>query len=141
MLDLKGKTVTICCFGSFDIIHPGHIAYLTEASLRGNRLVVVVTPDKAIQRYKGHTPVFSQQERMRIVSALRVVDRVILGDVDESWNVLKKITSDIIFLGYDQQRAKQSLCASKVYHSLGSPPIMIARAYRPKRYHSTILKS
>ena len=66
--------------GCFDIIHAGHVAYLEQARKLGDRLVVGVSSDELNLRKKGREPVFSQDERLQIIGALRSVDAVFLEE-------------------------------------------------------------
>ena len=67
-------------FGTFDVMHVGHIRVLNRANALGNRLVVGVSSDELNFRKKGKLPVFSQDERLEIVASLRVVDEVFLEE-------------------------------------------------------------
>lgn len=131
----------MCAFGTFDSIHPGHIAYLHFAKTFGNALVVVVTRDDVAKVRKGTMPRMTEKDRAAIVAELRSVDSVIFGDYDDSWNILLTVRPDIICFGYDQHDAKQSLEMSPAYTALGSPSIIIASAFNPQQFHSRILKT
>ncbi len=87
--------------GVFDIIHIGHLYTLEQAKKYGDRLVVVVASDKHIIK-KGRRPIHTQKYRAKIVSALKPVDRVVLGGNDPA-KVLSKIKPDVIVYGYDQE--------------------------------------
>ena len=138
---MRKNIKTICAFGSFDILHPGHIAYVKQAAALASRVVAVVTPDDAFLKYKGKKPLFDQSERLQIVAELRTVDDAVLGDADGSWNIIRQLAPALILLGYDQANAKKSLLASQAYRDCGSPKILVARAFRKKKYQSSVLKS
>ncbi|MEK7122701.1 MAG: adenylyltransferase/cytidyltransferase family protein [Patescibacteria group bacterium] len=129
----------MCAFGTFDVIHPGHIAYLMSAKRLGDELVVVVTRDEVVKRRKGRVAVCTEKDRRAMVSSLRMVDKVILGDRDDSWRVLTKVKPSIIFLGYDQKKTLESLVQSPPYRSLSSPLIRLAKSYKPMALHSSLL--
>lgn len=131
------KRDVVCAFGTFDIIHPGHIRYLQNAANQGKTLIVVVTADSAVQRRKGHAPLFNERERMAMVAAVRGVAATVLGDRTDTWNVLARVSPDVICLGYDQKEARRSLVGSRVYADMGTPPVVLSAAYRPSRYHSS----
>jgi FAD synthetase len=92
--------------GKFDILHLGHLAYLEQAKeLAGDdgELVVVIALDKTIERERGAPPVFPQEQRRRLVEALEMVDRAVLGlDTSDHSEVVLQIRPDVIALGYDQ---------------------------------------
>ncbi len=93
-------------FGSFDIIHPGHLHYLKKASRYG-RLIVVVSRDSSIRKIKGFGPAMDERARREIVGSLKFVDRALLGNRMSKWNdiyeILKGIKPSVIVLGYDQK--------------------------------------
>ena len=62
---------TVITFGTFDVLHVGHIRVLRRAAEFGDRLVVGVSSDALNLSKKGRPPVFSQAERLEIVSCLR----------------------------------------------------------------------
>lgn len=100
------KEKTAIAFGSFDIIHPGHIRYLKGAARYG-KLTVVVARDRSIRLLKGADPVMGELARTEIVGAIRFVDRAVLGRRIGRWNdiykVLLRFRPDAIVLGYDQK--------------------------------------
>ena len=65
--------------GCFDILHPGHIIFLQKAKKEGDILLVLLESDEKKRRLKGQgRPVHTQKERAKVLSALRVVDYIIL---------------------------------------------------------------
>ncbi|MEM1526895.1 MAG: DUF357 domain-containing protein [Ignisphaera sp.] len=97
------KTETIVfAAGSFDIIHPGHIEFLRWAASLGDKLVVVVSRDKNYRYFKGYDPVFSENERLKIVESIKYVYRAILGSDKDLFEVVKSVKPSVIALGYDQ---------------------------------------
>ena len=73
-------STTVMTFGTFDVLHVGHLRILEKSAALGSRLVVGVSSDELNISKKGRAPVFPQQERMRIVAALRCVDEVLLEE-------------------------------------------------------------
>ncbi len=104
---------TVLATGVFDILHPGHLRFLEESKRRGGpgaRLVVVVARDGTVLRRKGRKPILSENERLEIVSALRVVDKAILGHKHlDLIGVLREIRPAIVSVGYDQNDIKSSV--------------------------------
>ncbi|MHA1135440.1 MAG: adenylyltransferase/cytidyltransferase family protein [Candidatus Thorarchaeota archaeon] len=92
--------------GKFDILHLGHLAYLEQAKALcgdGGELIVIIALDKTIERERGAPPVFPQEQRRRLVEALRFVDRAIIGiDTEDHTEIVIQTKPDIIALGYDQ---------------------------------------
>jgi rfaE bifunctional protein nucleotidyltransferase chain/domain len=65
--------------GVFDILHVGHLRYLTEARALGEALLVAVNADSSVRQFKGDLrPIVSEDERMELLDALRIVDYVTL---------------------------------------------------------------
>ncbi len=97
---------TVLAFGSFDVIHPGHIRYLKGASRYG-QLIVVVARDRSMEMLKGKTPLMDERSRVEIVGSLRFVWKAVLGGRIRKWNdiykTLLKFRPDVIALGYDQK--------------------------------------
>lgn len=93
---------TVLTFGTFDVFHVGHLRVLQRAAEQGDRLVVGVSADALNERKKGRVPVFSQAERLAIVSALKVVDEVF---VEESLELKREYLlahgADVLVMGDD----------------------------------------
>ena len=102
---MPGKRVLAA--GKFDILHLGHLAYLSQAKrLAGEdgELVVVIALDKTIEKQRGAPPVFPQEQRRRLVESLGAVNRAVLGyDNEDQSLIVHDIKPDIVALGYDQK--------------------------------------
>jgi len=95
----KGKIVLTG--GCFDILHIGHVRFLSEAKRMGDYLVVLLESDKRVKKLKGkNRPVFIQKERAEMLSALESVDLIVLLPTIENdsdyLNLVMKIKPDII---------------------------------------------
>lgn len=86
--------------GTFDIIHPGHIRFLEEAKKLGDELIVIVAREKNV-RHKPK-PVIPEEQRRRVVEAIKFVDKAILGDENDIFKPIMELKPDVIVLGYDQ---------------------------------------
>lgn len=93
--------VRVMATGVFDLLHPGHIQYLSEAKKLGDELVVVVARDTTAERFK-HRPILPEAQRLQMVAALKPVDRAMLGNEGNIYEILTEIRPDVIALGYDQ---------------------------------------
>lgn len=71
-----GQTI-VHCHGTFDLIHPGHIAHFEEAKALGDVLVVTITGEKFVNKGPGR-PYFNDQLRSRWLAALACVDHVVV---------------------------------------------------------------
>lgn len=68
----------IICSGFANPLHSGHVQYLEEARRLGDRLVMIVNSDRQVE-IKGSTPFMDQEERLKIVQALRCVDLAVIS--------------------------------------------------------------
>jgi choline-phosphate cytidylyltransferase len=73
-------TTTVITFGTFDILHVGHLRVIDRARALGDRLAVGVSSDALNMSKKGRDPVFAQADRLQIVGALAAVDEVFLEE-------------------------------------------------------------
>ncbi|WP_412542996.1 adenylyltransferase/cytidyltransferase family protein [Longispora sp. K20-0274] len=71
---------TVITFGTFDVLHVGHVRLLARARALGSRLVVGVSSDQLNLQKKGRLPVFPQEERLEILASLGAVDEVFLEE-------------------------------------------------------------
>lgn len=92
----------VLVFGTFDILHPGHIHMLREAKEYGDYLVVTVARDLTVCEVKGKASKFDEQTRVAAIQALQIADRVRLGCIDDKYQVIKEEDPDVVALGYDQ---------------------------------------
>ncbi len=93
--------VRVMATGVFDLLHPGHLHFLTEAKKLGDELVVVVARDQTARRLK-HEPYVPEVVRREMVEALKPVDRAILGSQTDIYQTVVDVRPDIIALGYNQ---------------------------------------
>jgi D-beta-D-heptose 7-phosphate kinase/D-beta-D-heptose 1-phosphate adenosyltransferase len=100
-LKREGKKV-VFTNGVFDIVHRGHVEYLTKAKALGDILLVGINTDDSVHRLKGpHRPVVSQDDRAFVLAALRAVDYVCLFDEDTPYNLIKAVVPDVLVKGSD----------------------------------------
>jgi glycerol-3-phosphate cytidylyltransferase len=93
---------TVITFGTFDVFHVGHLRVIERAAALGDRLVVGVSADALNQRKKGRAPVFSQEERMEIVAALRAVDAVFVEEsLEQKRDYILEQGADVLVMGDD----------------------------------------
>ena len=98
---IDGKFKTVLTYGTFDLLHYGHLEILRRASLLGDKLIVGVSTDK-FNDIKGKTCVLQYQKRKELLESLDYVDKVIPED---NWD--QKVTDiqdndiDIFVMGDD----------------------------------------
>jgi FAD synthetase len=101
VLPEKNKGKIVLAGGCFDILHIGHVRFLSEARRMGDYLVVLLESDKRVKKLKGKSrPLFIQKERAEMLSALKSVDLVVLlpmmEDDTDYLSLVMKIKPDII---------------------------------------------
>lgn len=96
--------------GVFDLLHLGHVHYLTEARKFGDELIVVVATDVMVAKRK-HQPIIPQEQRLALVAALKPVDAAILGSPIDQYATVAAIRPDVIALGYDDYHIADELRA------------------------------
>lgn len=88
--------------GCFDLLHIGHVRYLTRARELGDLLVVGLNSDASVRRLKGPTrPVVSEQDRAEVLRGLRAVDYVIIFEEDTPLELIRQIKPDFLVKGGD----------------------------------------
>lgn len=88
--------------GCFDILHRGHVELLEFCKSQGDKVIVGLNSDKSVKRLKGDTrPVFSQEDRKKVLESLRFVDSVVIFEEDTPISVIKSLKPDIIVKGGD----------------------------------------
>jgi len=92
---------TIYTAGSYDLLHYGHVNVLLKAKALGNYLIVGVSTDALISKYKGMKPIICYKDRVAIIKELKCVDKVIKQNSFFDVKQLKKYHIDIIVLGDD----------------------------------------
>jgi D-beta-D-heptose 7-phosphate kinase/D-beta-D-heptose 1-phosphate adenosyltransferase len=90
--------------GCFDILHTGHVAYLEEAKMLGNRLIVAVNDDASVARLKGaDRPVNPLEDRMAVLAGLASVDWVVPFAEDTPAELIGRVVPDVLVKGGDYQ--------------------------------------
>lgn len=88
--------------GCFDLIHPGHVAYLAEARALGDLLLVGLNSDASVRRLKGPgRPLIPQAGRAMVLASLRSVDGVVLFEEDTPLRLILKVRPRFLVKGGD----------------------------------------
>ena len=124
------------CTGTFDIIHKGHLYYLSQAKKYGDKLIVVVARDKTSHKFKGRKPINNERKRLQAVSKLKIVDKAVLGRHGNIFNIIEEIKPDVICLGYDQKVKIHDLRKELIKRSIRAKVVRI-KAYKPEIYKSS----
>jgi len=88
--------------GCFDVLHRGHIGYLTQARQLGDVLIVAVNSDPSVRRLKGaERPINPLEDRVAVLAALSCVDHVVVFEEDSPAALLEAIRPDVYVKGGD----------------------------------------
>ncbi|HRY31437.1 MAG TPA: D-glycero-beta-D-manno-heptose 1-phosphate adenylyltransferase [Bacteroidales bacterium] len=91
--------------GCFDLIHPGHIDYLSRAAALGDILVIGLNSDASVRRLKGsHRPIMPEQARAMVLAAIHFVNAVVLFDEDTPYRLIAEVKPDILVKGGDYRK-------------------------------------
>jgi len=92
----------VMVFGTFDLLHKGHLYFLSEAKKQGTYLIVVVARDSTVEKIKHKKPKHTELERKYAIEKTKIADKVILGAEKLSFECIVDEKPDVICLGYDQ---------------------------------------
>jgi rfaE bifunctional protein nucleotidyltransferase chain/domain len=88
--------------GVFDLLHPGHVRYLSDARALGDALIVGVNSDRSVRANKGPArPITPEGERAEILASLRSVDAVTVFDEDTPHALITAVQPDVLVKGTD----------------------------------------
>jgi rfaE bifunctional protein nucleotidyltransferase chain/domain len=100
-LKAAGKKV-VFTNGVFDLIHAGHIDYLSKAKSLGDVLIVGLNSDNSVKQIKGsNRPILKQEERAIILSNLKPVDYVVLFNEETPEKLISELIPDVLVKGAD----------------------------------------
>lgn len=100
----RGRRVVLTN-GCFDILHRGHVTYLTRAKALGDLLVVGVNTDAGIRRLKGpERPINALDDRVQVLAALSCVDLVVPFDEDTPHDLIRAVRPNVFVKGGDYTR-------------------------------------
>ena len=97
----EGKTI-VFSNGCFDILHRGHVEYLSKAADLGDVLIIGLNTDASVKRIKGPSrPVNDEKARAVVLAALEFVDAIMFFDEDTPYNLIKNVQPDVLVKGKD----------------------------------------
>ena len=101
-IDLTKKPRRVMIFGTFDVLHPGHLYVIKKAKKHGT-LTIVVARDITVKNLKGKFPKNNEQRRIYNLKKLKIADSVVLGSLGDKYKIILDLKPDLICLGYDQK--------------------------------------
>ncbi len=127
-------------FWAFDLVHPGHSYYLSEAKKLWNKLITIVARDATIKKVKWHAPLYAEKVRLSDVENLWFSDVTELWDKADILKWIKKYKPDIIALWYDQNSFIHQLSEYLQKNQLKTTIVTI-KPYRDDIYKSSKIKN
>ena len=130
----ENSNIRVLVGGVFDILHVGHIHFLSQAKELGDELIVIVANDETVRLQKRREPINSADERAELLRALKMVDEVYIGAPGTiDYDLVKRIDPDVIAIGPDQtfncERMKEELRR----HGIKAEVIRIPYLYKSDR--------
>ncbi len=131
---------TVLLFGTFDLLHAGHLNVFKQARKLGDRVVVIVARDVNVKKIKGTLPLNTEKERLELLQHIDLIDEAILGAKDNIYQIIKIIKPQVIALGYDQEAYTEKLPEKLLEYKL-NVKIVRLKPFQIKSKKSSKLKS
>ena len=98
---MKKKIIIGYTTGVFDLFHIGHVNILKKSKSLCDKLIVGVSKDKLVYKYKKKFPIIPEKERLKIVQNIKYVDYAIFQNSLDKFVNYRKLKFDIMFVGDD----------------------------------------
>jgi FAD synthetase len=93
--------------GTFDLLHPGHLHYLRDATAMGDRLTVILARRENVTHKEP--PILPNRQRRDVVAALEIVDEARIGHPEDIFVPIEELDPDVIALGHDQHHDEAAI--------------------------------
>ncbi|MHA1315301.1 MAG: adenylyltransferase/cytidyltransferase family protein [Candidatus Helarchaeota archaeon] len=135
------KKIRVMVFGTFDLLHIGHVTLLEKARELGGKdaeLIVVIARDSSVLKEKGRPPIFNEKQRLALIQALKAVDVALLGNKDpDHFKIILDVKPDVIVLGYDQKVDLDALEKTLTQRGLKDFKVLRLEKYGEPGYNSS----
>ena len=118
---MKKYNIGYTC-GVFDLFHVGHLNLLEKCKEMCDILIVGVCNDEYVHNIKKKTPVYTEEQRVRILNALKVVDKAVLVNVEETNDKMlawQKFEFDVLFSGDDWKGSERYKKTERQFEKVG----------------------
>lgn len=132
-------TKKVMTFGTFDLFHPGHVHYLSEAKKLWGYLITVIARDSTVAQLKWKKPRESENIRLEKVQNSGLVDEAILGSESNHYTLIWQRKPDILCFGYDQRSFNNSELDTYLRENHLTPEIVALSPYQPEKWKSSKL--
>ena len=110
--------------GCYDLLHVGHVTLLEKAGAEGDRLVIGLNSDASVRGLKGESrPVIPQDDRARILAAMRCVDAVVVFDEETPLRLIEALRPDVLVKGGDY--SEDQVVGADLVRSWGGDVVLI----------------
>lgn len=135
------RQTRVMVFGTFEILHPGHLNFFKQARALGPCpfLIVSVARDLNVERIKGRKPAKNESSRLRLVRKSPLVDKAILGAKHAYFFHIRRQRPDVIALGYDQKAYVSELRRDLGRFGLKARVVRL-KPHRPRVYKTTFIR-
>ncbi len=116
---MKKKIVIGYTTGVFDLFHIGHVRILKKAKSLCDKLIVGVSTDRLVKKYKKKYPVMKHKERIEVVKSIKYADYVVSQNTLNKFTSWKKLKYDFIFVGDDWFATNKWRELDKKFKALG----------------------
>ncbi len=136
-LKKEGKKI-VFTNGCFDILHRGHIEYLSKAKELGDVLIVGLNSDSSVRQIKGEgRPIIPQEDRAIILASLHFVDYVVIFEEPTPYELISKIVPDVLVKGSDW--SPENVVGRDIVEANGGKVVLIELT--PNRSTTNIIKT
>ncbi len=129
----------VLIFGTFDLLHPGHIFFLNEAKKYGE-IYVVIARDDTVLKLKNHLPIWPEKVRANEIKKLKIAKKVFLGKKINHLSWLSLIKPNTICLGYDQIYLTDKILPYCEKHNINTKIVRIG-SFMPEKYKTSKLRN
>lgn len=127
-------------FGTFDGLHRGHLNFFKQAKKISTNpfLIASIARDKNVLKIKKRLPFFDEKKRKKLVGNCVLVNKVVLGGVNNHIPHIKKENPDIIALGYDQRAYVNNLKQDLKNNNLETKVVRL-KPYKEHIYKNSLI--
>ena len=116
---MKKKIIIGYTTGVFDLFHIGHVKILKKAKSLCDKLIVGVSTDNLVKKYKNKKPIIPYSERVEVIKSNKCVDLVVAQNSLDKFKNWKKLKYDVMFVGDDWYATKKWKGLDKDFRKLG----------------------
>jgi len=129
----------VLVFGTFDVIHPGHISFLKQAREVGDFIIASVARDDFVFQKKGRKPVHGERERLKNIIDSGMVEAADLSDqITGTYDIVRRRKPDVVCLGHDQHELARDFKSWLASEQLQISTVTL-QAYQPEKFKSSKL--